>query len=229
VVVHGFGADKDSAGVARIATGLAVDGHHVISYTARGHASSGGLCTLGDLEHLDVAAATRLARADADRVVLVGASMGAIAVLRHAADLAPDALVTVSSPAGWSLPRSAQGIGAAVLTQTPPGRWIARRALRVRLAAGWTAPPTPAELASRIEVPHAIVHGRNDLFIRPEEADRLHRAARDPRRIEIVEGMGHAYVNAAVPAVRANVRWALETATRTGRIGTSAPGPAPGS
>jgi pimeloyl-ACP methyl ester carboxylesterase len=215
VLVHGFGAGKDSASVARVAVGLAVDGHHVLSYTARGHGSSGGLCTLGDLEHLDVAAATRLARIDADRVVLVGASMGAIAVLRHAADEAPTGIVTVSSPSGWTLPRSAQGIGAAALTQTAPGRWLARRALGVRLAPGWTAPPPPADLAARIEVPHAIVHGRNDVFLRSDEAERLHRAAREPRRIEVVDGMGHAYVAAAVPAVRANVRWVLEHAARS--------------
>jgi alpha-beta hydrolase superfamily lysophospholipase len=211
VLAHGFGATKDSASVCRIAAALTADGHNVLSYTARGHGTSGGLCTLGDLEHLDVAAATRLARQHADRVVIVGASMGAIAVLRHATHQAPDGVVTVSSPAEWSLPRTAQSIGAAMLTQTPPGRWLARRALGVRLADSWAAPSPPVELAGRLAVPHAIVHGRKDAFIRHQEAVKLYAAARSPRRIEIVDGMGHAYVAQSVPAVRATVQWALET------------------
>ncbi len=210
VLAHGFAATKDSATVGRVAAALTADGHQVLSYTARGHGNSGGLCTLGDLEHLDVAAGTRLARRDADRVVLVGASMGAIAVLRHAAHEPPNGIVTVSSPAEWSLPRTAQSIGAAVLTQSGVGRWIARRALNVRLADSWSAPSPPVELASSITVPHAIVHGRRDAFIRHDEARKLYAAAPEPRRIEIVDGMGHAYVAAAVPAVCSAARWALD-------------------
>ena len=56
-----------------------------ITYDGRGQGDSGGLCTLGDAERHDVAAAVAFAREHADRVVVVGASMGAIAVLRHAA------------------------------------------------------------------------------------------------------------------------------------------------
>ncbi len=211
VVVHGFGATKDSASVGGVADALTADGHQVLSYTARGHGESEGHCTLGDLEHLDVEAAVGLARRSADRVVLVGASMGAISVLRHASKQAADGVVTVSSPAEWNLPRTVQSAGAAVLTQTRPGRWLARRALRVRLAAHWTDAAPPVDLARRIDAPLAVIHGHKDAFIKSDEAHKLHAASPDPCRIELVERMGHAYVSESIPVIRECVGWTLST------------------
>lgn len=211
VAVHGFGATKDSPTVGRVAEALRADGHQVLSYTARGHGESDGLCTLGDLERHDVEAAVLLARRSADRVVLVGASMGAIAVLRHAAAQAPEGVVTVSSPAEWNLPRTVQSAGAAVLTQTRFGRWAARRALRVRLATHWSDAVPPIDLARDIDAPLAIIHGHDDAFIKSAEAHKLYAAAPDPRRIELVDGMGHAYVAESVPVIRECVRWALSS------------------
>ena len=215
VVVHGFGATKDSPTVGGVAEVLRSDGHQVLSYTARGHGESEGQCTLGDLEHLDVEVAVGLARRSADRVVLVGASMGAIAVLRHASRQAPEGVVTVSSPAEWNLPRTVQSAGAAVLTQTRTGRWIARRALRVRLSDRWTDPVPPVDLARIIDAPLAIIHGHQDAFIRSDEARKLYAASPDPRRIELVEGMGHAYATGSIPVIRECVGWALSTSVST--------------
>ncbi|MGZ4683740.1 MAG: alpha/beta hydrolase [Acidimicrobiales bacterium] len=209
VLVHGFGATKDDRSVVAVAERLRGDGHHVVSYTARGHGESDGLCTLGDLEHLDVEAAVLMARRDADSVVLVGASMGAIAVLRHASHVAPDGVVTVSSPAEWRLPRTAQSVGAAMLTQTSPGRWVARRLMNVRLAGGWSGASSPVELAASIDAPLAVVHGSGDRFIRPAEAEKLYRAASGRRQLSLVDGMGHAYAPESVAVIGRSVRWAL--------------------
>jgi pimeloyl-ACP methyl ester carboxylesterase len=209
VVVHGFGATKDDASVVALAEALSAAGHRVLAYTARGHGDAGGLCTLGDLERHDVAAAADLARADADRVVLVGTSMGAIAVLRHAAEHPVDGVVTVSSPAEWRVPRTAQSAAAAVLTRTPPGRWAARRFLRVRLSAEWSDPAPPVELAAALQAPLAVIHGLADRFIDHGEASRLHAAAAGPRRLDLVPGMGHAYRPESIPVIDHAVRWAL--------------------
>lgn len=209
VVVHGFGASKDARSVGGVSAALQAAGHLVLSYTARGHRESEGLCTLGDHERHDVEAAVYLGRRYADRVVVVGASMGAIAVLRHAAEASLDGVVTVSSPAEWNLPRTVQSAGAAILTQTPPGRWLARRSLGVRLADEWTAAVPPIELVRTIDAPLAVIHGRNDRFIKPEEANKLHGATVGPRRVELVAGMGHAFVSASIPAIREAVDWTL--------------------
>src|SRR5207247_1345790 len=139
-----------------------------------------GLCTLGDLERHDVAAAVDLALATSDRVVLLGASMGGIAVLRHAAQDTTGrvaGVVTVSSPASWRIPRSLRSLLAATMTQTGFGRRVARRFLNVRLAVGWNKPEPPVALAGRILVPVAVVHGLADRFISVHEATKLYGAA----------------------------------------------------
>src|SRR5262249_8934690 len=82
VLVHGFSASADHPDVCDLAEVLHTDGVDVVCYDARGHGTSEGHSTLGDLERHDVAAAVDAARDRSDRVVLVGASMGAIAALR---------------------------------------------------------------------------------------------------------------------------------------------------
>jgi pimeloyl-ACP methyl ester carboxylesterase len=210
VVAHGFAASKDDAAVCAVGGALNAGGYSVLTYDSRGQGESEGLCTLGDAERHDVAAAVAWARTQSDRVVLVGASMGAIAVLRHAAtdpDLA--GVVTVSSPAAWRVPRNLRSLLAAGLTQTPPGRFLAARYMRVRLARGWARPDPPHRLVRGVTAPIAIVHGTDDRFIEPAEARTLHAHAHDPRRLELVPGMGHAFDAPAVPVVRGAVDWAL--------------------
>ncbi len=209
VLVHGFAATKDDPSVVAVAEAVAACGHHVVACTGRGHGESGGLCTLGDLEHLDVEAAVASARAHGDRVVLVGTSMGAIAVLRHAATADIDGVVTVSSPAEWRVPRTIQSAGAALLTQLPIGRWLARRFLDVRLAPGWSGASSPVELAAGIDVPHVVVHGTGDRFIPSSEARKLHAAAADPSRLVLVDGMGHAFVPESRAVITDAVDWTL--------------------
>jgi pimeloyl-ACP methyl ester carboxylesterase len=210
VVTHGFAASKNDAAVLALARALRAAGHTVITYDGRGHGESGGRCTLGDAERHDVAAAVARARELAPRVVVVGASMGAIAVLRHAAgDQALEGVVSVSSPARWRVPRNGRSILAALLTQTPPGRRLAARYMRVRLARGWARPETPAILVRRISAPIAIVHGTHDRFIAPSDAPELYAAANDPRRIDLVPGMGHAFDAPGIPVICAAVQWAL--------------------
>ncbi len=210
VLVPGFTGSKDDRALVAVAEALREAGHDVLSYDARGHRGSGGLCTLGDLERHDVAAAVELARERADRVVLVGASMGAIAVLRHAAtdtDLA--GVVAVSSPARWRIPRTARSLLAALVTQTSPGRRLAARRMGVRLAPRWTNAEPPRALATRITVPLAVVHGERDRFIPRVEARVLADAASGRCRLEVVPGMGHGFDAAGTPAIAAAIEWAL--------------------
>ncbi|MFB3737951.1 MAG: alpha/beta hydrolase [Candidatus Velamenicoccus archaeovorus] len=210
VLAHGFSASKDDGQLVAVAEVLRRAGYAVLSYDARGHAGSGGLCTMGDLERLDVAAAVAEARTRSAPVVAVGASMGAIAVLRYAAtdpDLA--GVVSVSSPALWRLPSNVRTLGAAMLTRTRAGRRLAERWMHVRVSPRWDDPEPPKRLAARLSVPLAVVHGGRDRFIEPSEAPLL--AAAAPRaRLLLVPAMRHAFDRAAVPAVREAVDWVLE-------------------
>lgn len=213
VLVHGFTATADHPEVRAVAETLLAEDLDVVSYDARGHGGSGGESTLGDLERHDVHAAVTIARQRAEQVVLVGASMGAIATLRYAAtDDRLAGAVAVSCPSRWRLPLHPVGLFSAGLTRTRPGRYLAQRFLRVRIAERWTNPEAPLELVGRIRVPVAFVHGTGDRFIRPADAEELYSAAGDPRRLDLIEGMGHAFDVASRAAIRGAVDWVLTDA-----------------
>jgi alpha-beta hydrolase superfamily lysophospholipase len=210
VLVHGMAATKEHPELVAVADALTHRGLDVIAYDARGHGESGGTCTLGDDERHDVAAAVERARESDLPIVVVGASMGGIAVLRHAAD-DPDVagVVTVSSPADWRLHRSPGTILLAAIVRSRAGRALAARRFKVRLSPHWTNPESPRSLAERYAGPLAVVHGRKDRFIPTYEADALYRSGSGPRRLFMVEGMGHAYHPMAVPVISEAVEWAL--------------------
>jgi len=213
VVAHGFGASKDDPRVDGVVRALHDAGFAVVSYDARGHGWSGGASTLGVYERHDVAAATDVARELAPRVVLVGASMGAIAVLGHAAsgdDVA--GVVTVACPAAWTLPRNARGVLAAAMTQTRVGRSFARRRMAVRIAPGVDRGDPPFVLVQTVNVPVAVVHGDGDPFIGIDAAERIADHAGGPTRLVVVPGLAHAFdpVRIAGPGVVDAVEWVLD-------------------
>lgn len=210
VLVHGFTGSKDHPEVVAVGEALADAGYGVLTYDARGHHDSDGLCTLGDSESLDVAAAVAAARSSTEHVVTVGASMGGIAVVRHAGtDPGLSGVVTVSAPARWRLPRNVRSVFAAGLTRTDLGRRLAARHLGVRIAPEWTAAASPEEIVPRIVAPLAIVHGAADRMVPATEAARLAGVATGPVRLDIVEGMGHSYHPLSIPAILGAVDWAM--------------------
>lgn len=215
VLVHGFTASKDHPEVRSVANALARAGYDVITYDARGHHSSAGLCTLGDSEWLDVAAATAEARRSSASVITVGASMGAIAVLRHAAndpDLA--GVVTVSSPALWRLPKNLRALFATLLTRTRAGRAFAARKLGVRIHPTWTDAEPPVVLAQRIVAPLAVIHGDSDRIIPASAAAELIHGANGGARLDIVSGMSHAFDPLSIPPILGAVDWVMTSAAR---------------
>ncbi len=210
VVSHGFAASKDDPAVAALVAALTGAGHEVIVYDARGHHASGGRCTLGAAEWRDVAAATAAARRVDARIVTVGASMGAIAALRHGVH-DPDlgGIVTVSSPASWQMPRNLRVAAAALLTRTRLGRRVAARRLGVRIHPVWSNPPPPVDAARRLRVPLAVVHGAADRMISPRAAEELAAGAGAATRLDIVGGMGHAFDPIGIPAILTAIDWIL--------------------
>jgi alpha-beta hydrolase superfamily lysophospholipase len=219
VLAHGFTASATHADIEALAGALVASGYDVIAYDARGHGESEGQCTLGDLERHDVAAAVEATNPASGPVVLVGLSMGAIAVLRYAAEQSDAAVrtvagvVTVSAPARWKLPRNARGVLSAGITSTAPGRAFAARRLGVRLAAGRRRPAPPIELVTRLDVPLAIVHGVGDPFLPSSNARLLYDAASEPRRLDLVPGAWHAHHAAALPVISSAVDWVTTPVT----------------
>jgi pimeloyl-ACP methyl ester carboxylesterase len=211
VVAHGLCSNRKNPAVTQVADALAAAGHTVITYDARGHGESTGTSTLGDLEKHDVAAAVDAARRHADRVVVVGASMGAVAALRHAVeDDELLGLVTVSCPAAWRL-TSARTVLAATTTQTVFGRAFLARATGTRIAPGRPQEPPPQQVVPSLRVRLAIIHGRADRFVPVADASVLARRAGAPVRVELVPRMGHAYDIACREHVVSCVSWCIQS------------------
>lgn len=216
VLVHGFTATGSHPEVVAQADALADEGFAVVTYDGRGHGTSEGWCTMGDDERYDVAAAVALAQLLHSQVVVVGASMGAIAALRYAAtdgaDGAIRGVVAVSSPAQWRLPLTVIGVLNAALIRTRVGRRFLARRVRVRVSARWSAPEPPDVLVARLTVPVTVLHGMLDRIMRPRAAHLLYAAAREPRQLVLVDRMGHAFASEARAPISAAVRWTLAAA-----------------
>src|SRR5438105_12557632 len=166
----------------------------VSAFDLRGHGRSGGLCTFGDAEVLDVEATVEDARARGhSRVATIGASMGGIGVIRHAALMGGVDLVTaISVPARWE----GHGSQAVKRMQWFTTSWQGRQLCRVagvRLATTWNDPEAPEDVIGKIApVPVVIVHGRDDHYFDEDEAWRLYRRAGEPKRLLLASRFGHA-------------------------------------
>ena len=169
----------------------------VYAFDHRGHGASGGVSDFGGAEIADVDAVVRLARQEGhERVVTIGASMGGIAVVRHAALLGgPQMVVTISGLAYWDWHGGAHPNARRNFHQrvgTPAGR-AALRAWGVRLPERWDEPESPEEVVGKIApVPLVIVHGRDDHLFSVDHAHRLYEAAGDPKRLLLGDAFGHA-------------------------------------
>lgn len=186
VVVHGFAANRRKPSYVRLAEHLADAGRPVLTVDLRGHGGSGGRCTFGHREAADVAGAVRWLRtAGHGHVTVVGASMGATAALGAAAargladrgvPTRPDAVAVISAPAWYRDPPDTEPLRRLhALWSSPMARAALRHGLGVDLAgpAAWDDPPHPVDLAAQVEVPALAVHGVDDAYFPPGDADAL--------------------------------------------------------
>jgi alpha-beta hydrolase superfamily lysophospholipase len=216
VLVHGFTSSMSDPRLSPVANAVydaRPGGVEVLVYDGRGHGRSDGVCTIGDLERHDVAAAVALARERCRRVVAVGSSLGAVAVLRHAVT-DPDltGVVLVSSPARWELPKTPQGLLSVGLTRTALGRAITQRFLHARLSAQWTWIEPPVALVEQLACPIALIHATRDPLMPARSSRILYEAAREPRRLVLRPRFAHAYGDWCAAPVRDAVDWALQKA-----------------
>jgi alpha-beta hydrolase superfamily lysophospholipase len=215
ILVHGLSSSKDHPHVVALAERIRARSLDVLSYDARGHGESEGLCTLGDLERNDVAAAVAFARRSHRHVALVGASMGAIAVMAYAAtDSELTGVVVVSSPADWRIPFRIRALITVILARTNLGRLVAERHTHVRIYPQWNPTEPPRSVAKRVAstVPLAIVHGRNDRLIPFNFSLGVSSSELPDAHAVVVPGMGHAFDPAGHESICDALEWALNSA-----------------
>lgn len=197
VLVHGFLGFRTKESSRLVAETLSRR-FGVFAFDLRGHGQSGGSCSGGMLEPLDVSAVVRHARSRGyGRVVTVGWSLGGIAVIAAAARAHDvDGVVAISAPATPHLADSAPVRRASWLFMSPVGRRLAERVLgtRINLDFGELAnAEPPADVVERIApAPILIVHGRDDHFFPPAEAEMLYERAGEPKRLILLDRFGHA-------------------------------------
>ncbi len=197
LLAHGFAANRRKPAYARLADALATRGP-VLSLDLRGHGRSGGRCTWGQREALDVAAGVAWLQAVGHpRVVTLGLSMGATAVLYAAAQGAPVAAVIAVSGPAWIRDRAATPALERLETtwRRPLRRHLLRLVLGVDLVdpRDWQAPDHPVQSAGTLGVPLLVVHGQDDAYFPMGDAEALHAAA-GPSAVLWREpaGFGHA-------------------------------------
>ena len=156
------------------------------------------------------------------RVAAVGFSMGASIVLRHAGLVGGlDAVVSVSGPGRWYYRGTEPMRRVHFAVEHRLGRFVTRRWLKTRISPeGWKLIPVPpAEAAAQISpVPLLIVHGEKDHYFPPEHARQLYMAAREPKDLWLMPGMGHAEAACGQELVDRIGRWIGE-ATSPARPG----------
>lgn len=200
VLAHGLLGWHRKPRLARFAEALS-PWFTVYALDLRGHGDSGGVSSYGSDEVEDVDAVVGLTRErNHRRVATMGISMGAIAVVRHAAlSGGIDHVVAISSLARWGphdddghAPRARAWRRMRSLTGTERGRRIVR-AYGVRLPSGWEPTEAPEEVVGKIApTPLLIVHGRDDHLFHEREALRLFEEAGEPKRLLLAERFGHA-------------------------------------
>jgi uncharacterized protein len=193
VFVHGFNGYRTKPKIRTLIEGLARR-FTVVAFDLRGHGQSEGACTGGELEALDVHAAVEFARRRGfKRVVTVGASLGGIAVIRAAgAKGDADAVVAISTPAKWGFDETPALRRMTWIFTSPVGRQAIRRLFGTRIHLNWGSPDSPLESVTRIHQPILIVHGADDHFFSPDQAQSLYDQAPEPKRLLILERFGHA-------------------------------------
>jgi uncharacterized protein len=177
VIAHGFAGNRRKPSYARLADALA-DVAPVLAVDLRGHGGSGGWSTFGDTEQADVAGAVGWLRAFGhERVVGVGVSMGASAMLGAAAAHTPlAALVTISGPARWrpvAPPGPLRQLES--IWHSPWRRAALRAGLGVRLGTPslFTARAHPSDHVRATSMPLLVVHGADDAYFPLGDAHEL--------------------------------------------------------
>lgn len=242
VVAHGITGSREKTGIKLITGWLAQHGR-VVVFDQRGHGESGGKCTMGYREPMDLDAVIGWAQTLSDApVVTVGFSLGASVVIRHAAlttdrsmapklddrivvEHRPDATVIVSGVAQWFFRGTKIMDRLFRVSATPWGRW-AMRGKGVRISVrDWVGPDVPPELhpmsptacAAAIKHPLLIVHGTNDHYFPEQHGERVFAAAAGNSRavLWVEQGMGHAERATTHELVDRIAAWAMDAVRST--------------
>jgi len=185
---HGFSVNKIT-GVRYIQI-LQKQGYSAVNYDQRSFGASGGVCSLGYYERLDLAAIIGWVRQHLGEDTIIGLhgeSLGAITVV-EALGIVPGIAFAIAD----SCSTTVDSIYKAV-THLPVFPFLSTASLLAKLKYGVDLRDVrPIDRAAQTDVPLLFLHGTKDKPIPYREAERLFAAAKNPlSRLELFEGVWH--------------------------------------
>jgi len=190
VVCPGFFQSKETPTFQRMSQELA-NGRDVLVMDFRGHGRSSGLYTFSTREGADLEAVLDWAKARYQRLGVIGFSLGA-AIALNALSRDNDkvrSLVAVSAPCAfeeiefkWWTPQAIR----TGLQGLEPGAGC-------RLGNLFLKKARPIDSIRQLfGVSILLIHGTNDPIVHPRHSRKLYEAAPERKRLELIEGGGHA-------------------------------------
>ena len=183
ITLHGLESSKDSGKWPTIAARLTDEGYACLRFNFRG-CGRGSEKSEGEFEDVRLTGRIRDYKAalqflqgtdkvDMSRLGVIGSSFGGMVAVA-AQDKRIKAMVCLSTP--YYLPHISRGAGR-------------------RLKKGFYNDLRNYELleAVRTAPPILILHGSSDEVVPPTHAQKLYEAAREPKRLEIIEGADHVF------------------------------------
>ena len=196
VLAHGFSNSSRAPRIHQFAHLLARRAV-VIVPDLRGHRRSGGDCTLGLLEPLDIAASVALANevAPGIPIVTVGTSLGGVASLLHAGAFGRHqgiaGTVVVSTPAWWGSTDRAASERLDKMVGSAKGQWVLRWLLYTRVSCEIAVPIAEVVVGNIAPAFTIVVHDPDDTFFGPEHAETIYSWAGEPKALWWVPKGGH--------------------------------------
>jgi fermentation-respiration switch protein FrsA (DUF1100 family) len=184
LVAHGYG-DRRSEDYYLLFT---QKGYGVLSWDFRAHGESGGdFSSLGYYEVLDAKAALdfALAQPGVEHIGAWGGSMGAVTMIRAAAQYSEIEALVADSP--FATLEDEMNLRVTLSAMRPLIRFFAERATGVSFD---TVQPVD-EIAKISPRPVFLIQGMEDAMVPLDSAQRLYDAAREPRQLWLEEGIGH--------------------------------------
>lgn len=190
IFVHGLSVNRGE--LLPEAAWLVAHGYGALLFDLRNHGTSEGtVSTLGLLEVEDVRGAIAFVQPRAQRIILLGHSMGAATAISAAArEPSVQAVIAVSAytSAQDNLNNFVQVVtGLPEFPFAPPLGWLTAQTTGIRFA-DMRPIDDIAHIAPR---PVLLIHGERDPLVRVENSVRLYDAAREPKQLYRVPNAAH--------------------------------------
>jgi len=189
IICPGFFQSKKTPTFQRLAGALSMD-CDVVCMDFRGHGDSSGRFFFSAYEQADLNAVLDWIGKRYARVALLGFSLGAATAINVASRRKEiRSLIVVSAPAAFEDIEFKFWTPKAILTgirgsEPGAGFWPGNP---------WVKKERPVDCIKSISpIPILLIHGTRDPIVLHRHSERLHRAAKEPKRLVLIEGGGHA-------------------------------------